>query len=98
MQKTPQIARHADPEQSAAMTMHLVLDTDEPGEIRLHAVSDRWLRLTLVPERNADGTEFLRQPVDIADAEQADDEPLAALELDFDLLLRLQSVKEDRRR
>ncbi|KRT56618.1 PKD repeat [endosymbiont of Ridgeia piscesae] len=41
----------------------------EPGEVRIHAVSDQWLRLTLVPTRNENNTDFIRPPVEIAKAE-----------------------------
>jgi len=42
------------------------------GEIRFHAVSKNWLRLTLLPKRNAKNTAFERQPLDINKTENPD--------------------------
>ncbi|QOR61288.1 glycoside hydrolase family 9 protein [Sulfurovum sp. ST-21] len=50
-------------------SLESLIQMQKPGEVRIHAVSKEWLRLTLVPERNENSTEFIRQPVDITKAE-----------------------------
>ena len=50
-------------------SLESLIQMQKPGEVRVHAVSSHWIRLTLVPKRNKKNTEFIRQPVDIAKAE-----------------------------
>ena len=64
-------------------------------EVRATAVHDiDGTRLAIELEKDAS----LAFVIDIAHAQQTDNEPFAALELNFDFLVRPQSVEEDRRR
>lgn len=52
--------------QHESLQQHIKLQ--KPSEVRLHAVSQNWLRLSLMPKRNKENTAFERQPVAIENA------------------------------
>jgi len=52
-------------------SLESLIKMQDSSEIRVHAVSSHWIRLTLVPEWDKKHSTFIRQPVEISKAEDS---------------------------